>query len=344
MAHDRRWWLCGTGLARPGSLHALACATARKPTLKSGGRSRHVEPRCRTEGGMPLAGAVPFCRAYGDHSQRGMGRARGTLACCTSFRETAGVVVRSLCHAKAGYTKWRPQLARRITVWCRMREASRRCSALSWCTGHGPIATSAAQRARAARSRAAPLPERQSAQTRSRLPRGSWLRIGGRSWHVAPRPGADGGGAPVSAVSFRVARTDRNQRATAHACIRLACCASSRETASAEARSRLPRESWLRKVEATAGTSHHGLVPKEGGFPTAHCPFVVYRSIATSATRRARAARSRAAPPAERQPAQRRARACNANAGCGLEAAAGTSHHGVATEEECLPPVQHPFI
>ena len=52
--------------------------------------------------------------------------------------------------------------------------------------------------------------------------------------------------------------------------------------------------------------------------------------IATRVARRACAASLRLTPPPERQPAQWRLFACNANAGCALETTARTSHHGLA--------------
>ena len=48
-----------------------------------------------------------------------------------------------------------------------------------------------------------------------------------------------------------------------------------------------------------------------------------------------------AAPPPERQPARWRARACHATAGCTLEAAADTSHHGLASKERGYSPAQY---
>ena len=68
------------------------------------------------------------------------------------------------------------------------------------------------------------------------------------------------------------------------------------------------------------------------------------RTITTSATRRARAARSRFLPPPERQPAQWRLFACHVNAGCVLEATSCTLHYGLAPKDKGLPPVVCPFI
>ena len=86
-------------------------------------------------------------------------------------------------------------------------------------------------------------------------------------------------------------------------------------------------------LEAAAGTSLQGLATKERGVSPVQCPFTVPETVATSATWRARTTSSRAAPPPERQPAQWRVRTCHAKAGCALQAAADTSHHGLATKQ-----------
>ena len=90
--------------------------------------------------------------------------------------------------------------------------------------------------------------------------------------------------------------------------------------------------------------SYHGLSPKERGLPPVHYPSIVSKPITASAARRARASSSRVSPPPERQPAQRRLRACHANAGCVLEAIACTSHHRLPRKERGLPPVCCPSI
>ena len=121
---------------------------------------------------------------------------------------------------------------------------------------------------------------------------------------------------------------------------KIAYFASSRETGRTVARAHVPRGSWIRKIDAAAGTSDHGLAPKKEGFPPVQCPFNGPGSTATSATRRARSASLRALPSPERQAAQWRARACHAKSGCALEAADGTSHYGLAPKESDLSPVQ----
>ena len=174
-----------------------------------------------------------------------------------------------------------------------------------------------------------------------RLPRESWLRTGGRSCHVAPRSGADGGRPPSLAVPVHVARTGRNQCGTAHARIKLSGCTASGETGSAVARAHVPHKSalWI------GGHNWH-VAPRscnEGEVPSAATVrFTVPEPTTTGAARRARAASSRAAPPPERQPAQWRARTCHEKAACASEAATDTWHHGLATEQRDLPPLQFP--
>jgi len=77
------------------------------------------------------------------------------------------------------------------------------------------------------------------------MPRESRLILEGRIWHVAPRPRAEGERPLAGRVAACGASSDHNQRGTARARSKLARCASSRETASAVARLRMPRESRL---------------------------------------------------------------------------------------------------
>ena len=87
--------------------------------------------------------------------------------------------------------------------------------------------------------------ETASAVARSRVPRESRLILGGRSWHDAPRPRAEGERPIAGAVDLPSAWNDHNKRDTARAHSKLAYCASFRETASTVARSRVPREGQL---------------------------------------------------------------------------------------------------
>ena len=86
---------------------------------------------------------------------------------------------------------------------------------------------------------------------------------GGRSRHIAPRSRTGGERPLPGAVPFCVVWGDQYPRGMARARGKRVCCASSRERASAVARPRprARRESRLRKEEAAAGTSHHGLAP-----------------------------------------------------------------------------------
>ena len=63
-----------------------------------------------------------------------------------------------------------------------------------------------------------------------RVPRQSRLHVGGRSWHVAPRPRAETERPLAGAVPSHRAWADHNQHGTAHARRKLACCASCRGT------------------------------------------------------------------------------------------------------------------
>ena len=90
-------------------------------------------------------------------------------------------------------------------------------------------------------------------------------------------------------------------------------------------------------LEVTAGTSHHGLTLWIRRCSPLQGLCMMRGPIATSAAQRACAASLRVTPPPKRQPAQWRLFACNANAGCALEATARTSHHGLAPKERGLP-------
>ena len=92
-----------------------------------------------------------------------------------------------------------------------------------------------------------------------------WLDVGGRSWHVAPRPRAKRESRLAGARSFYETRADHSQRGTARTRSKLECCVSSPETASTVAPApREPRGAGL-ALEAAAGTSHHGRAPKGRG-------------------------------------------------------------------------------
>ena len=176
----------------------------------------------------------------------------------------------------------------------------------------------------------------------ARRSRESRLHVGGHSSHVAPRSCTEGERPPAGVVPFQVAQTDRNQGGAARERGKLACCATSRETASAVALENVPRECRLR----VGGHSSH-VAPRsctDGERPAAGAvPFQFRRHITSSAARPARTASLRVLPPPETQPAQWRLRACHVNAGCALQVTARTSHNHLAPKERGLPPVQFYF-
>ena len=106
----------------------------------------------------------------------------------------------------------------------------------------------------------------------------------------------------AGAVALCSVWSDHNQRGMARVRSKLECCASYPETASAVARARACHaKSRLRKVEAAAGMSHHGLAPKERSRSPVQCPSIARKVTTTRAARRARTASSRATPPPERE-------------------------------------------
>ena len=104
-----------------------------------------------------------------------------------------------------------------------------------------------------------------------------------------------------------------NQRDMARARRKLACFASSRETGSAVARTRVPTKAG-RGLEGAAGTSHYGIESKGKGLPPLQRHSNEHGLTTTRATtRRARAESWRAAPP-ERQRAKQRVCTCHVKA------------------------------
>ena len=87
------------------------------------------------------------------------------------------------------------------------------------------------------------------------VPRESRLSgAGGHSSHVAPRSCTEGETASAIAVYLHSARTDHNQRGTSRARDKLSCFATSRETATAVAPVRMPREC---RLSGAGGHSSH---------------------------------------------------------------------------------------
>ena len=170
---------------------------------------------------------------------------------------------------------------------------------------------------------------------------------GGRTWHIAPRPLTEWEKPPAGAVAVHSTWSDHNHRGAARVCRKHACCASSQVIASAVAR---PRTFATRKPavrEAALVTSHHGLAPSGRGLLLVQWSLTMRELITTSAARHARVAGARAAPPPERQPAQRRARAFYVTrkpAVCWMEAAADTSQHSLAQNGRGLSLVQWPSV
>ena len=125
--------------------------------------------------------------------------------------------------------------------------------------------------------------ETASAVTRPRVPRENQLILGGHSWHVAPRQRAEGERPLAGAVPLLSAWTAHDQRSTAHARSKLACCASSRETKrSGGARACHASAGWF--WEAGSGTSYHGRAPKERGLSPVQFPWLAHGPTTTSAS------------------------------------------------------------
>ena len=139
----------------------------------------------------------------------------------------------------------------------------------------------------------------------ARATRESAAKRGGRSLQVTPRSCIGEKRSLAGAAPFHSVRSDNSPRGTAHAHCKCACCAFSRETASAVARPRVPSERRLRKEEAAARTSHHGLAPVKRGHSPVQRPFIAYGATALHAARqRARTASANGALPLESKRAQ----------------------------------------
>ena len=139
-------------------------------------------------------------------------------------------------------------------------------------------------------------------------PRESRLCLGGRSWHVTARSWADEERLLAGAVALRRVHADYYQRSMARARRKRACCASSRETSSAVARSRERHAKAGCVFQIAAGTSQHGLAPTVSGLSPVQLPFLMHGPTTTSAAWRARVASKRAAPRSEKQRVQWRDR------------------------------------
>ena len=139
---------------------------------------------------------------------------------------------------------WRLRLARRATVVRRRREASRRCGALLWGVvrphpaRHGALAQKACVPRLLTRDR-----ERRRASAAQDTRR--WLGVRAHSWDVTPRPHAEGEMPIAGTAPFYEAPYEHNQRATARAYRKLACCASSPATESTGAPPLSDTRRWL---------------------------------------------------------------------------------------------------
>ena len=127
-----------------------------------------------------------------DNHTHGTARARSKLTCCASSRETASAVARS-------------RVAREGQLILSLEGSSWHVALRPHAEAEGPLAGSVAlfqartdlnQRGTArVRSKLAcrtSSRESASAVAHSRVPRKSRLILGGRSWHVAPRPRIEG--------------------------------------------------------------------------------------------------------------------------------------------------------
>ena len=151
--------------------------------------------------------------------------------------------------------------------------------------------------------------------TPARATRKTAAQRGGRSSHVKPRSYTGEERSLNDSPPFRSVWSNYHPRGTTRAHCKCACCAPSRETASEVARPRVPPEIRLRKEEAAARTSNHGLASAKRGLSPVQRPSVAYGATKILAARRARTASAHGAPPTERQQAQWHARACNLKAG-----------------------------
>ena len=168
-----------------------------------------------------------------------------------------------------------------------------------------PTTASAARRARAAISSAAPPSQRQLELARLRLlhtrTRGCQLGVGGGSWHVAPQPRGKEDKPPADAALFFRTQSDHSQRGEAHARRKLECCASFPETAKNSARPFASHTAAGLALEVAADTPHLGRALKERSLPPVQRSSMGLKPTTTSAAWRARPASLSAAPTPQRQ-------------------------------------------
>ena len=211
----------------------------------------------------------------------------------------------------------------------------------------GRIPTRTARCAHATSACAAPSPHRERARWLARVCAHAQVagRARGQCRRVSPGPCTKQNRLLAGAVPFHKAWPDYNQRGAAHARCKRACCASSRERASAVARSRV--HTRASRMPVGGRDWHVGARPcTEGERPLAGAVLFQKDGVTTtSAARRAHTASARAAPPPERERAQWRDRVwAHAQAGCSLKVAADTSEHGLAPKERGSLLVQWSFL
>ena len=188
---------------------------------------------------IPLAGAAPLCRLWADHSPRGT---RGNLVCCASYPETASA---GACAVRDAL-RWLGVAGRSWHVTPRPRAKGETplvgaAPFYTLCADHNPRGTARA-RDKFVCCASSPRDSERRYTCVARDPR-RWLGIGGRRWHVAPQPCAEGE-TPLAGLSlFGQAWPDHNPRGTAHGRRKLEFCVSSPETTSAVACPRVPRDS-----------------------------------------------------------------------------------------------------
>ena len=126
------------------------------------------------------------------------------------------------------------------------------------------------------------------------------LPVGDRGWYVGTRPCTEERG--LSLVQW----PSKGHGSTTTSATRRARAASARDAPPPERckRSGAIACAHTRKwavLEAAAGTSEHGVAPKERGHSLVQWPFIGCKPITTSAARRTRAASAHSAPPPERE-------------------------------------------
>ena len=171
-----------------------------------------------------------------------------------------------------------------------------------------PTTASAARRARAAISDAAPPSQRQLELARLRLLHtrtcGCQLGVRGGSWHVALQPRGEEDKPPADAALFFRTQSDHSQRGEARARRNLECCASFPETAKNSARPFASHAAAGLALEVAADTPHHGRALKERSLPPVQRSSMASmgpKPTTTSAAWRARPASLSAAPTPQRQ-------------------------------------------